>query len=373
MSFRFVEVLALFAVGCQSESPTVKPYDWALPDGMPAPAVPADNPMTDEKVKLGRHLFYDPRLSANEEIACGTCHLQELAFSDGLRVSLGGEGDATPRNSMGLTNVAYRGTYTWANPVLDTLEAQALVPLLGEFPIELGLSGNERKVLERLSALPLYQDLFVAAFDSPEVTLERIAQALASFQRTLLSFDSPYDRFVNGEEGALSPSAERGLALFFSERTECYHCHSGPDFSASFRTEDQVTSPAAFFNNALYNLGDDGSYPAPNVGLVEFTGNNQDNGKFRVPTLRNIELTAPYMHDGSIDTLLGVMQHYRSGGRTIDSGPHAGIGAESPIRDSLIFPLSLSDDEVEDLIAFLEALTDREFTRDPELSSPFGD
>src|SRR5690606_29139124 len=148
--------------------------------------------------------------------------------------------------------------------------------------------------------------------------------ALASFQRTLLSFDSPYDRYLSGEETALSASAKRGEALFFSERAECYHCHAGPDFTHAYRNVDQPGSSGEFRNNALYNLDGKGAYPVDNPGLFEFTLKPQDEGRFRIPTLRNLKYTAPYMHDGSIETLEEVLEHYAAGGRTIEDGEFAG-------------------------------------------------
>lgn len=355
--------LALF--GCSAAE---EPFLWSrLPEGQPAPLVPDDNPMSDAKIELGRHLFYDPRLSADGTLSCSTCHRQELAFSDGERTPRGITNELLPRNSMGLTNVAYRGTYTWSNPVLKTLEDQALVPLLAEFPPELGLSNKSHDVLEALEKIELYQDLFAAAFDSTEISLTRVVQALGAFQRTLLSFDSPYDRYLSGDIAALSASAERGAALFFSEKAECYHCHGGPDFSDSYRTADQPRSPLAFQNNGLYDLDDQGAYPSPNVGLIEFTSDAADMGRFRVPTLRNIAVTAPYMHDGSLATLEEVVQHYNRGGplRTNEEA------RRSPLQSTFVFPLGLSEEEQADLVAFLESLTDQNFLTDPRLSDPF--
>jgi cytochrome c peroxidase len=348
-------------------------YVSQLPAGLPEPLVPPDNPTTCDKIALGRYLFYDRQLSTNAQQSCADCHHQDLGFAQDRALPEGSTHQTLPRNSMGLTNVAYRSTYTWANPVLDTLEDQALVPLLGEFPVELGLSGHEAEVLERLAQTALYPPLFTAAFpeDPDPFRLERVVQAIASFERTLLSFDSPYDRFLAGDDSALTPSARRGYDLFFSERAECYHCHAGTDLTVATATTATPHAAGAFNNTGLYNIDGRGTYPSPNVGLIEFTANPKDMGAYRVPTLRNIAVTAPYMHDGSIATLTGVLQHYADGGRTIESGPNAGRGSTSPLKNPLVFRLDLTPDEKSDLVAFLESLTDESFLTNPDFGDPF--
>ncbi len=349
-------------------------FDWNLPAGVPKPKVPEDNPMSLEKVELGRHLFYDERLSLNETQSCATCHQQALAFSDGRAQGLGSTGELHPRGPMSLTNVAYLTTLAWANPALVRLEAQALVPLFGEFPVELGFSGQEQELLARLEADATYVELFEAAFpEQPEpVSLDGVAKSLASFQRVLLSYDSPYDRYAyGGDPDALSEAAKRGRTLFFSEDLECFHCHGGFNFSDSVSHEGTVFDETMFHNTGLYNLGGNGAYPADNTGVFELTGVPSDMGRFRAPTLRNIALTAPYMHDGSIATLDAVVDHYAAGGRTIESGPNAGVGSENPFKSEFVNGFTLSPSERADLIAFLESLTDTTFTTNPALSNPW--
>ncbi|HEU4406171.1 MAG TPA: MbnH family di-heme enzyme [Polyangiaceae bacterium] len=351
-------------------------YAWRLPAGFPEPAVPADNPMSDEKVELGRLLFYDRRMSANGTMACASCHEQARAFSDGRVAAEGSTGQRLPRNSMGLANVAYAVTFTWANPTLDTLEKQALVPLFGEAPVELGWTGREAEILARFRDDERTRALFERAFgaEPDPVTAVNVARALASFERTIVSGGSAYDRYTyGGDPGALSDAAKRGLDLFFSERLECYHCHGGPTFSASFRSKDTRVREPGFHNTGLYNVGGDGSYPPDNPGLKEFTGDAGDAGKFRVPSLRNVALTAPYMHDGSVATLAEVLDHYAAGGRNVEGGPYAGDGRANPFKDPLVRPFTLTDDERADVIAFLESLTDEAFVRDPRLGPPPGE
>ena len=351
-------VVLLLLQGCGPQAP---PYDWVLPAGFPEPAVPVENPMTAEKVELGRHLFHDTRLSGNGTQACASCHLQSLAFADGRQLPTGSTGHALVRNAPGLANVAWFATFTWANPVLTTLEQQALVPLFGEAPVELGLTGTLDEVLGRLRAEPLYRERFAQAFPerADPIHQDAIVQALASFQRTLISGGSPYDRWVPGESEALSEAAQRGLQLFQSERGECYHCHAGPTFSTSFRAKGTRQAALDFHNTGLHDVDGEGAYPAENTGLFEFTQRPVDMGRFRVPSLRNVALTAPYMHDGSIATLRGVVDHY--------AAPTARSQRTSP----LVRAIDLSDGEREDLVAFLESLTDEAFLRDPRFSSPW--
>lgn len=363
---------ALVEMGCVA-SPEEE-YDWQLPPGFPIPDVPPENPMTAAKVELGRHLFYDRRLSGNGTQSCGSCHEQELAFSDARQFPIGSTGDVVPRNAMSLGNVGYLPTLTWASPILRTLETQALVPMFGEFPVELGISGHETEVLQRLHDEPLYPGFFADAFPADEdpFSIENIAAALASFQRALVSGDSPYDRWVAGDTEALSPAAIRGHALFFSERAECYHCHSGPLFTTAFHSAETAFDVGLQFdNNGLYNVGGTGSYPLHGTGLYEFTQNPTDMGRFRIPPLRNIELTGPYMHDGSIATLAEVIDHYAAGGRTIADGPNAGVGADNPYKSPLVRPFVLSEGERADLVEFLRSLTDSTFVADPRFSNPW--
>jgi cytochrome c peroxidase len=365
-------VSMLLLAACAEQAAPV-PWTWELPPALPEPHVPADNPMSAAKVELGRHLFHDERLSDNQTMACATCHEQARAFTDGKATNEGSTGHPLPRGSMSLTNVAYLSIYTWANPKLADLEQQALVPLFADFPLELGAQQDTPRILRRFADDPDYQDLFAAAFpdDDDPFTIERIVQALACFERTLISGDAPYDRFVYaGDDAAMSAAAQRGMALFFSERAECYHCHAGPNFSTSFRSAGTDAGPPDFQNNGLYNLDASGAYPPGNGGLFEFTGDPRDQGKFRVPTLRNIALTAPYMHDGSLATLEEVVDHYTAGGTETLDGPLAGDGRTNPNKSPLVRPFTVTPQERADMVAFLESLTDETFVTDPRFAPP---
>ena len=322
--------------------------------------------MTVEKVTLGRSLFYDPRLSGPGTFSCATCHRPELAFTDGRGQALGVTGMRHPRGAMSLANVAYSATLAWADVTLTALEDQALVPIMNETPVEMGVRGREAEVLARFTAATKDRERFAAAFpnDPNPVRFTRMAQALAAFERTLISGDSAYDRFVyRDDQSALSPAARRGMTLFFSERLGCSFCHGGFTFSGPTHWQGSPDVEPVFHNTGLYNLPDakgrPGGYPADNLGLREHTRRKRDTGMFRAPTLRNIAVTAPYMHDGTIASLEGVLDHYAQGGRT-----------SSPRKSPRLSGFTLSEGEKAEVIAFLHALTDELFLDDPRLGPP---
>lgn len=361
--------------GSSSTGGEVSQWEWDLPEHFPEPKVPEDNPMSAEKVELGRHLFYDTRLSANGTQACASCHRQELAFTDGLALPLGSTGDTIPRNSMSLANVAYSSRHTWANPLLESLSQQATIPLFNEFPTELGAVFAEEEILQRLADDPIYVDLFDAAYaeqpDDERISWINIRHAIASFQRTLLSYSAPYDDFLEGDEDAISDSAKRGANLFFGEEFECHHCHNGFNFTNATEHAGTVFDTPAYFNTGLYNIDGAGAYPEGGWGLAEFTLDQTDMGKFKPPTLRNITLTAPYMHDGSMTTLEEVVETYAAGGRLIEEGPNAGDGRANPHKSSFVSGFAMSDQDKADLLAFLESLTDEVFIADPRFANPW--
>jgi cytochrome c peroxidase len=350
-------------------------FRWNLPAWVPPPVVPADNPMSVAKVELGRHLFHDPRLSADGSQSCASCHHQDKAFTDGRAVAEGITGEKGARSAMGLANVAYLPTLTWANPLLKSLEVQALIPLFGEHPVEMGMAGREGELFARLRGEATYRRLFAQAFpaearqgDAALYSLSTLTKALAAFERSLLSFNSPYDRYkYGGEPAAIGESAKRGEALFFGEKMECYHCHGGFTFNDNVQHSRLPFPEFGYHNTGLYNLDGQGSYPTDNPGIGEFTGVPSDRGRFRTASLRNVAVTAPYMHDGSVATLEDVIRkHYALAGRSSSV-----TGQPSPMRSELLVGFEVSDEEVNDLVAFLHALTDRDFLTDPRLGNPW--
>ena len=337
-------------------------FDWNLPTGFPRPYIPTDNSMNAAKVELGRLLFYDKRISVNGRESCGSCHRQELAFTDGRAQAEGTTGQIHPRSAMSLVNVAYAPSLTWANPTLDSLEEQALIPMLSEDPIELGLKGHEAEFLSTIKNAHVYKDLFPRAFPGGgEIyTLQNVTKAIAAFERSIVSVRSPYDRYRwGGDMSAISDSAKRGEILFSSsERGGCFQCHGGWNFSAvRFEGQDRNGEGDArgFFNTGV------SQYLPPNRGVYEHTLRSEDVGKFQPPTLRNIALTAPYMHDGSLATLEEVIDHYASGGKM-----------DHPNKTRILRPFRLTEAEKHDLIEFLKSLTDDELLHDPRWSDPWG-
>lgn len=360
-----ISAMLLFS-GCSRERQEEheEPWEWELPAGFPTPRVPEFNPMTVAKVELGEVLFFDERLSRDQNFSCASCHRPELAFTDGKPRAVGSTGEVHHRGTMSLVNAAYFRSFNWADPTTETLEEQVLVPLFGEDPVEMGLSLENLSWLERFREDPKMVALFSRAFPEYEepIDVETIAMALASFQRSLVFGDSPLDRFLSqGDSEALSAEAQRGMALFFSERLECFHCHGGFNFSDDVDHEGVVFREPSFHNTGLYNIDFRGGYPPENQGLFEHTGRPEDMGRFKAPSLRNIAITAPYMHDGSIETLEEVIDHYAAGGRRIHEGPYAGDGSLNPYKSLFLVGFRLNAQERADLLAFLTALTDEAF------------
>ncbi|MEM7447317.1 MAG: MbnH family di-heme enzyme [Myxococcota bacterium] len=383
LQYTFVFALLCTGLGCVADSSERAPLTreelrrlLGVPDHFLLPAIPEFNPPTAEKIELGRHLFFDPALSGNGTQSCASCHDPAHAFADGLVRPVGSTGQSLLRNSQGLANVAYSASLTWANKDLHTLEAQIRVPLTSDMPVELGLTDGVRaEVVARFDADPDYQRLFERAFprSEPGATLNKVILALADFLRTMVSGASAYDRYLNGDPDALSERQIEGLRLFNGEKFECHHCHGGINFTTSYADErlDESTSINPFFNNGLYNVDGTGGYPQGNQGLYDLTFDPDHRGLFRPPGLRNVERTAPYMHDGSISTLRGVVAHYVAGGRHIEEGAFAGDGRISPLKSGLIRPIDATEEEITSLVAFLTALTDEHFITSPQLQNPF--
>lgn len=359
-------VLAITGSACVPEpappDDDVVDLPFTVPAHFPAPVLPEENLPTAARVDLGERLFFDTRLSGNETQSCGSCHFGRLAFADGKARPTGSTGDLVPRNAMALANVAYFSTYTWANPILTSLEQQAMVPLFAEHPsaVELGITAVVDDVEARLANDADLAARFAEAYGSTDdpsvdddgndvVSINNAVRAIASYERSLVSGDSRYDRYVyGGERDALTDQEKLGLTIFNSERAECYHCHGGVFFTTATVAANSIVTESGFENNGVYNVDDDNA-PEEHLGLASITGEARDRGRFRVPTLRNVALTAPYMHDGSIATLEEVVAHYVRG------------GTNSARQSELVQPLDLTAEEQAALVAFLRALTDEAF------------
>lgn len=352
-----------------------QPYTIKKPEHFPAIPIPADNPQTVAGVQLGRRLFYDPILSADSTQSCSSCHLPQGSFTDNLAVSKGIDGIAGKRSSMSLLNIAYvnnqpgkpgdRAYNLFWDGRAQTLEEQALLPV--EDPIE--LHNTWPNVIEKLRKHPAYPKLFREAFgikDRNEMTKELAAKAIAQFERILISSgQSKYDRFRFYAEPVFEDDEQDGLALFenpdqVGADAQCFHCHGVVTMTGN-----------NFFINGIDSAGAYTDFKDRGLGGV--TGKLSDNGKFRAPTLRNIALTAPYMHDGRFKTLEEVIEHYASQGRSTP-----------PFQDPLITQLGtripnsspvqyskLTTKQKKNLVAFLHTLTDSTFINNPDIQTPF--
>jgi len=367
--------------GCYGDSQTkvndtstvTTEFNWNLPPQMALPVEPADNPVTEAKFQLGRHLFYDQRLSAGGAISCASCHEQDKAFTDAKIRPTGGAGDVHPRNSQSLANVAWFATVTWGNPSLTTLEQQIMLPLFGTDPIEHGINEtNHPAILQSILQDSRYTPLFAQAYPNlQQIDWKQLVDSLATFVRGIVSFRSAYDNYLAGDKSALSDSAKRGMQLFNSERLECFHCHDGHLFTDSVRDRSMRVVETPFHNTGLYNIDGMGGYPEPNTGAHEVTGRAAEMGAFRAASLRNVAVTAPYMHDGSIATLAEVIRTYAAGGRNITDGEYIGDGRRNPYKDSFVAGFDITEEEIADVIAFLNSLTDEQLLIDARYGNPF--
>ena len=322
-----VILLLLGIAGCSDyqQVPPLPDYELSVPGYFPLAEVPADNRMTRERVELGEKLFFDPILSRDSSVSCGSCHVPELGFADGKPLGVGVEGRLAMRNSPTVINSIYQ-PYLFMDGGSRNLEAQVVGPI--ENPNEMDIFIGEAAA--RLQDDPAYIKMFWDAYKRKPDEYG-LVRAISAYERSLISFSSPYDKFVQGDDDALTSLEKRGMDLFMSNRTNCSSCHTPPLFT-NFRFEHNGTS----FD------------PEIDPGRMRVTGISGDAGSFKVPVLRNIELTGPYMHDGRIETLEDVIEQYNIGG--------SGHENQSP----LIRPLDLNENERQELLAFLQALTDRE-------------
>lgn len=336
-------------------------FEFKLPFGMPTEVwsyyVPKDNPLTQAKVNLGKQLFFDKRLSADSTVSCATCHDPKLAFTDGKRFSDGINGRRGKRNSPTILNAMFNSGQFWDGRA-ETLEEQAILPLIDAD--EMGNQSHD-EVVARLQKIPEYTKPFLEAFNTG-VTIGGVAKALAAFERTLVSADSPFDRFIAGNRDAMTESAKRGM-LTFRTKARCNICHN-INQSFPFLTDQNYRNTGVAANHSAFDritrkateltqANNSGSIlrslssleGGSELGRFLFTGNSLDIGAFRTPSLRNVELTAPYFHDGSAATLADVVRYYVKGGN------------EHPLRDWELNTLSLTENEQSDLVEFLKSLT----------------
>lgn len=368
----FMVFLAVLFASCSA-----KKQDDVLPALPPGIEYPANTVAPDgNKVELGRHLFFDRRLSFNQTKSCAGCHAPQFAFTDGYRRSFGATADMHQRNSEPLFNLAFLERLTSANPSFTLPEQQMMNPFFNIKFIELGIKGHEEEILSRLRSNNSYRKLFANAFPGSDsaVSVKNIIASIAAFTKTIISANSPFDRYkYYHEKNALNPSAQRGMQLFFSDSLNCSTCHSGFNFSGGINKPSLPVAQRIYFNNGLYNIDGKGAYPASDEGLKEFTQSAADMGRFRIPTLRNLLYTGPYMHDGSMPTLIEIIDMYARGGRLITQGENSGDGCKSPLKDPRIKGFRISPQQKADLLSFLVSLSDSGIINNPKYQNPFSE
>jgi len=334
LTYFMVSVVVL--IGCTETQQPDTTSNYPVPKGFPDLVVPTDNPLNDAKIELGKFLFYDKKLSSDNNIACSNCHFQKYGFSDTAIVSTGVSGENGTRNSPGIINAAWNGIWFWDGRA-TSLEQQ----IRGAMTSPREMFADTSIISARLAKDTMYQRMFANSFNKQTIPNTDLAiKAIATFCRILISGNSRYDQYTNGNTTALNEQEKRGMALFNSEKTRCNSCHNGFNFT----------------DNQFHSLGLHTHYYDP--GRFNVTGLDSDVGKFKTPTLRNIEVTAPYMNEGLFSTLDQVIEHYNSGGKLFRN------------KDSRIVPLNLTSQEKADLIAFLKSLTDTEFLNNPKFISP---
>ena len=348
--------IAITIVGCkENDNDPEVTYDgtpYYLDEGdFPPASINEDNPLTVQGVKLGRMLFYETRMSKDNSMSCASCHRQEHAFTDTARFSIGVRGMEGKRQAMSVFNMAWNTNEFFWDGRAHLLRDQSLKPIQDELEMDESLEN----VIAKLSELKSYRDQFMRAFGSEEITAERMSLAMEQFMNSIVSHNSKYDRYLAGTD-TLSASEERGRVLFFGEYNpffpdesgaDCAHCHAGDNFS----------------NNLFMNNGIDGN-TVEDIGREKVTENESDRAKFKVTSLRNIELTPPYMHDGRFTTLREVIEHYNDGlvsSNTLDPA----------LEMTMDTGLMLTEQDIDDLIAFLKTLTDYQLITEEEYSDPF--
>ena len=314
--------------------------------------------------QLGRLLFFDTRLSVNKTKSCASCHIPNLAFTDGLKTPVGAFGDVVKRNTPTLINLADNETYNWAAESITSLEQQSNIPLFGNHPVEMG---NDSSNVESLNFIfndaryiPLLKKKGIT-----QINWATVKKLIATYVRTFKFQKAKYDWVEKGKASFTSDELA-GKKLFFSDKLNCRKCHSGNDFD-----EPEFTRMNRYQNIGLYSIGKDSLYANDDNGLYNESMDRDDIGKFKIPSLRNIMLTAPYFHDGSASDINAVINSYAKGGREISDGPFKGDGRLHPSKNQFVEGFKISPKETRQLISFLKTLTDTSYLKNPFYTNPF--
>ncbi len=327
---------AVILIGCNALTSDLPQQLLEIPVGFPDMPMPSDNPLSAQKIALGKRLFYDPILSLDSSVSCASCHKQEHGFADTKSTSSGVKNETGVRNALAIANAGYLKALFY-----DGRAASLDEQIMGAITNPIEMHSDAKLIATRLQNHPKYPQLLREAFgETADIDTRNAVKAIASFVRTIVSGNSRYDNFMHGDSSALTAQQRRGMTLFFSNRTNCAVCHSGYNF-----TDEK------FHSTGISSHYFDG-------GRYEATHNEDDRGLFRTPTLRNVALTAPYMHNGEFFTLDRVLELYSRGGRSFVN------------KDSLIVPLNLNNEEKSDIIAFLQSLTDEKMLTNSKYAKP---
>ena len=316
---------------------------------------------------LGQYFFFDTNLSLNNTKSCASCHNPTFAFTDGYRQSVTALGESTLHNAPSLINVSKLKVFDWANPNIKSLEVQMHRPLFGTKPIELGTHKKLKEIKQYFENTEPYNKLIFNQFGNLDtVSVEKIiTESISAFLKTLNSSNSKFDKYIIGK-AKFNTSEKHGMDLFFSSKLGCSSCHALPNFTLADKNFQ-----SQYANTGLFNVGNQNKYPDNDNGIIQYTQNPSDNGKFKIPSLRNVMLTAPYMHDGSVANLGEVIDYYAAGGRNILMGENMGDGRKNNLKSKLIKGFNLNKTEKKDLLSFLQTLTDSTIFLNPKFQNPF--
>lgn len=355
-----VMILGIWACKKDPESPaqnTPTPYEIPVISNFRPFPIDTENPLTEEGVDLGHRLFFERKLSNDNTLSCAGCHRPENGFSDPRQFSIGTQGIAGSRNAMAIFNLAWSEGFFWDGRAA-TLREQAILPIEDSIEMHLPLA----EAVSRLKAIPAYTQRFEKAFGTQEITPALIGKALEQYMKALISYNSPFDKYKRGE-AALSPAAAKGEILFNTEQADCFHCHTTPEL--------MVHASKTFVNNGLDEIDNPNDFIDKGRGKI--TGNPDDNGKFKVPSLRNLAFTAPYMHDGRFKTLDEVIDFYNEGPKISPSlEPIMIAEANRRLIQFGRYGLGLTPEQKEDLKAFLLSLSDETLRTNPLFNPPVG-
>lgn len=308
------------------------------------------------KIQLGKKLFQEKKLSLYNNKSCSSCHSSEYSFTDGYRRSVSAIGEELLHNAPTLLNIQNYQVFDWDKPFVHTLSQQIKRPLYNVHPLEMGYDSTSVLLKQFLKNDSSYNLLFTKAYGKKcNYDAIEIEEAIIGYINTLQARNSKYDQYKNGKLNAMSENEIKGMHLFFSDKLKCAQCHTPPDFTLATYTKN---TDSLYINIGLYNILPQETYPLHDIGLQKFTKNEKNNGQFRIPGLRNVALTAPYMHDGSVANLNELIDIYAQGGRIIQSGVYKGDGTINKHKDKRISGFNISHEEKDNLILFLHCLTD---------------